>query len=275
MFVSTEVFSRIDTDGLKLLTPYLSQWDKITIVIYYRRFYDWLPSVYNQLIKQRTLGEIQLIDYISDPWNSSIIDFITDILNGDPVSFGYTVPLLERVEEESGIDNIAVMNFHDASVDLAEGLFCHPLLNAPHTCDATRRDTNSDAHKNSGVDICYQDLAYAAREAGLVNIVSDAEMSRVSLAAQEYQEKILNLTSKDFKHVCLPPDIANALLEKSLEYEEKIFKHHASRIQFKPDDMVDMKSDFEIARQSKLCKIDVDVILKDKGWRAFFQSFQA
>jgi hypothetical protein len=217
------------------------------------------------------------VNYISDPWNTSIIDFITDILNNkdDPVSFGYTLPLLERLEKESGVDNIVVMNFHDARGVSADGLFCHPLLNAPHTCDATRRDTANSgvSHKNSGVDLAYQDLAYAAREVGLINIMSDAEMSQVSQAAQDYQEKILNLTSKDFRRICLPPDIANALYEKSLEYEAMIFQYYASMIQFKPDDMeLRLKPDFEIAMQSKLCKIDVDVILQDEGWRAFFQS---
>ena len=53
-----------------------------------------------------------------------------------------------------------------------------------------------------------------------------------------------------------------------------IFKRHANmNIDFKSDDMDDMKSDFEVAMQSKLCKIDVDVILQDEGWRAFFQSY--
>ena len=145
-------------------------------------------------------------------------------------------------------------------------------MNTSQTCDKIQHGTHNNVQRNSGVDLYYQDLAYAARVAGLVNIASDAEMSQVSLAARDYQEKILNLTSNDFRRVCLPPDIANALLEKSLEYEEKIFKHHDSRIQFKPDDMVDMKSDFEVAWQSKLCKIDVDEILEDEGWRAFFQS---
>ena len=83
------------------------------------------------------------------------------------------------------------------------------------------------------------------------------------------------MTSKDFnfRRVCLPPDIgANALFVKSFQYEEKIFKHHASRIKFKPDDMANIKSDFDVAWQSKLCKINVDEILEDEGWRAFFQS---
>ena len=97
-------------------------------------------------------------------------------------------------------------------------------------------------------------------------------MSQVSLAARDYQEKILNLTRKDFRRVCLLPDIANALFVKYFQYEEKIFKHYASRIKFKPDDMADMKSDFEVAWQSKMCKLDVDEILEDEGWRAFFQS---
>ena len=83
---------------------------------------DWLISVFNQRTKSRTLLNNNNIPY--DPWNSSIIDFITDVLNGNPIPLGctqnfgvtYTLPLLERIKEESGIDKIAVLNFHDASV---------------------------------------------------------------------------------------------------------------------------------------------------------------
>ena len=89
----------------------------------------------------------------------------------------------------SGIDNIVVLNFHDASVGPAEGIFCHPLLNTSQTCDKIHHGTHDNVHSNSGVDLYYQDLAYAAREAGLVKFVSDAEMSQVSLAARDYQER--------------------------------------------------------------------------------------
>ena len=40
LFVSSEALSRIDTDGLQMLSLYLSQWDRVTIVIFYRRYYD-------------------------------------------------------------------------------------------------------------------------------------------------------------------------------------------------------------------------------------------
>ena len=107
LFVSAETFSIIDTYGLKMLSCYLSQWDRVTIVIFYRRYYDWLISVFNQRTKSRTLLNNNNIPY--DPWNSSIIDFITDVLNGDPIPLGdtrnvgvkYTLPLLDLLEEES------------------------------------------------------------------------------------------------------------------------------------------------------------------------------
>ena len=46
LFVSAEAFANLDSEGLKMLSGYLSHWDEVTIVVFYRRFYDWLSSMY-------------------------------------------------------------------------------------------------------------------------------------------------------------------------------------------------------------------------------------
>ena len=44
LFVTCESFVFIDPEGLDALASYLSRWDEVTIVIYYRRFYSWIAS---------------------------------------------------------------------------------------------------------------------------------------------------------------------------------------------------------------------------------------
>ncbi len=69
VFISAETFSTIDAKGLQQLSEYLKPWDEVTFIVFYRRYYSFLASIYNQLRKRRTLAQGHL-------WKESVLDFL-------------------------------------------------------------------------------------------------------------------------------------------------------------------------------------------------------
>jgi hypothetical protein len=50
MFISTETMSFLNTKELDALQSYLySGFSSVTVIVVYRRYYDWLTSVHNQI----------------------------------------------------------------------------------------------------------------------------------------------------------------------------------------------------------------------------------
>ena len=173
----------------------------------------------------------------------------------------HSVSLLKRLTKQFGNENIVLMNFHDTSLGgPGEKLFCQAMTNASHTCDAIR--AKAPAHANAAKELSYLELSYGAKEAGLVQIETDAQMDKIAKAVQNYQEK----NSLTFGKICLPTNVRDALLAKSLEYERALFPETYDKME------ESLRSDFAIAAQTKLCRLDIEKTLADEKWRAFFQS---
>ena len=51
LLVSAETFDHLNDSEVKALSEYLHPWETVTIVVTYRRYYDWLISYHNQLSK--------------------------------------------------------------------------------------------------------------------------------------------------------------------------------------------------------------------------------
>lgn len=70
LLVSAETFDRIDPEGLDAFSAYLSPRDDVVIIIYYRRYYDWEVSFYNQWVNDRKLADT------TNKWTTSIVDSV-------------------------------------------------------------------------------------------------------------------------------------------------------------------------------------------------------
>jgi hypothetical protein len=256
IFISAETFSRIDAKGLQQLSEYLKPWDEVTFIVFYRRYYSFLASIYNQLRKRRTLAQGHL-------WKESVLDFLLSESHDLQAQFHHTAQLQGRIEQQFGGNNIIVFNFHNKTWSSpAEAVFCHGSLNTVHTCHATR---NESVHANRAKDLAYEDLVFAAANASLIKINTDEEMKHIANAAQSYQEKTLNKTSNDFPKICLSPEDKKVLLDKSLELERRVYPETFSLME------IDTRLDFEAASQTSLCDIDVDGTLLNDEWIQFFQ----
>ena len=84
IFVTAEIFSKMtNSDEIKRLSNYCnSNWDHTNIIIYYRRYYDYLYSVFDQTRKKKGIDEISLLDFLMDeiehgPRNTYIVSLLT------------------------------------------------------------------------------------------------------------------------------------------------------------------------------------------------------
>eukprot|EP00581_Thalassiosira_minuscula_P011745 CAMPEP_0183718882 /NCGR_PEP_ID=MMETSP0737-20130205/12023_1 /TAXON_ID=385413 /ORGANISM="Thalassiosira miniscula, Strain CCMP1093" /LENGTH=438 /DNA_ID=CAMNT_0025948525 /DNA_START=109 /DNA_END=1425 /DNA_ORIENTATION=- len=254
IFLSAEHFGWITREGVDKLADYLSPWDKTTAVVFYRRFHDLLVSRYNQNTKTRRLQD-------EPKWEQSILDLVSHHLQNvkkNIFSVSHLSLLVPRLRTR--FDEVLVLNFHDQSRGGPHAdLFCQPSLNMTNMCKAIR-DQGPTPHMNSGINLDYSNLAYAAKKAGLVDIDSDERMVDVANAARIYHRDALD--SIPFARVCPPSSEIEQLWSFSLSYELEFFPE---------TDVDDMKSDFETFSTEKLCKVDVEQTLKVKSWQDFFR----
>ena len=219
------------------------------LVIFYRRYHDWIYSKYNQETKKRTLND-------TEKWDRSILDTVHQCIRSVPLN--HISKLEERLRKR--FDNVIVMNFHNHSEGGPDAtLFCDPALNMKHTCKAIQNKKDS-THANRGINLDYTDLAYGAKKSGLIKIETDERLHQVAQAMQDHHMHVHNGTL--FNRVCPPQEDLDKLLNMSLTFELRYF----------PNQVDTLKSDFEVQSSTKLCKVDVDQTLKEKSWREFVMS---
>ena len=275
LFVSAEDFAVIglqkDTEGVKKLSAYLSQWDDVTIVVYYRHYFSFLGSKYNQRMKNKSIERGHY---------KTIQDYMLVNQEGDELK--YTVALVKRLESE--FDNIVVMNMHDhrsKKGSPAESFFCHSVSFFEKTCNAIRlKEEKTTAvqathHENASVTLHHIHLLAAAVKVGLLS----QEKASTKSIQKAVQNKVESMDTEKMKMKCLASEILQDLWQKSLRYRRILFPVSSSSnsTSLKDDegltkDEREMKSEFELAAKSSLCMIDVDDAMLQTEWQAFFKS---
>eukprot|EP00957_Ditylum_brightwellii_P071082 5402508-Ditylum_brightwellii.AAC.1 len=128
------------------LREYLSPWSDVAIVIYYRHFFSWIGSSYNQITKNslRAGANFKNNQYMS------LDQFVkVTMAKGTKFNRGISANVVKRAKDV--FDNVLVMNMHDKSVgNTTESFYCDAVPNANHTCAAVRdkKDKGSAAESN-------------------------------------------------------------------------------------------------------------------------------
>jgi hypothetical protein len=86
-------------------------------------------------------------------------------------------------------------------------------------------------------------------------------LNQVAKAIENRHQQVLNGTA--FARACPSINVLNSLWEKSLAYEQLLFPHSNTSL---------MREHFDEMAQTKLCKVDVDNVLKEKNWCDFISS---
>jgi len=255
IFISAKSFYRKHMD-LEALAAYLSVWDKIIIIIYYRRYYDRFQSAYSEYAKDclKLLKQpVPIMEYYTNPEHN----------------LESTIDLVSRFKQH--FNNVEVINYHEKNVDLGESFYCNAMPGATNTCK-TIKNTTENRHTNSSQTQVYEKLTLHASDLGLIptRIQSKQDLESYSTFIRKHQEETLGLTTNDFKMNCLTQKSLSSLLDQTLEEENSLFPEFFKNSKY---GKVALKPDFDTQTTTKLCDVDRTAVLETEEWKSFFKSF--
>jgi len=211
------------------LLKILDGWDP-EIVIYYRRFYDWIISAHYQWhfdIGTKTMealnGKIRLVDFLrtfcaqlfgADSLSKNGLDLV-DLANLQE----YTYHIWKRYKKIPQYDNIKIVNFHSGNI--VKSFYCD-VLEAENACklESERPETLKKRSKTSTIyfDLAVRNhwLGHAYKEDGSSHtkkeFQGEADVIKDRMSAMGFNEG-------DLPKECLTEAEKEKLLSVSLAYE--------------------------------------------------------
>lgn len=130
LLLSAERYSTPET-LLEQFQLVLLPWQhNIRIIGYYRRFFHWLISWHNQIMKKKPVGKrIPILAWIAD---RKKLDLLYHSI--------YVMGSIPRYEQAFGKHNVYVYNTHQDQFDLVRSFFCQAIPNANHTCQYLQKE---------------------------------------------------------------------------------------------------------------------------------------
>lgn len=247
VLVSSEDLGLLNPDVWeKLLKPAVSRWH-FNVVLGYRRWYAWLPSLYFQLERMKL-----------DKENWGSVENIPSLLDWREDERGallYTENYIRHWKFLAGSNiNILIYNLHEDR-NVMRTFYCKTLHGTKRACE--KYSHYQSESQNIGFTLDYHRIAIAAYNVGLIDwrkqgFDFNEAADTIRLYFYETKRMILN----DFPRSCLEGDDLEDVFQKSLELELKI----------QPDWHLanggenEMRKDFE-KNLGKWCTIDVDMVL--------------
>eukprot|EP00551_Chaetoceros_affinis_P006974 CAMPEP_0203683710 /NCGR_PEP_ID=MMETSP0090-20130426/47665_1 /ASSEMBLY_ACC=CAM_ASM_001088 /TAXON_ID=426623 /ORGANISM="Chaetoceros affinis, Strain CCMP159" /LENGTH=476 /DNA_ID=CAMNT_0050552865 /DNA_START=1348 /DNA_END=2778 /DNA_ORIENTATION=+ len=252
--LSSEEFDAMDVDVHELTSFFTQHHYKVHIVLYYRRFYDWVISWYNQLTKTG--------------WNNGYI----------PFEQWCNMATLERYKKEhsiatykhymngangGGVFNVSVVNMHEDPdhYDSDMRFACDHLDNAPHSCELAKSKVSS--HNNGSVDLTWKMFRHKLKNHHSIHL-SQSDERWVQI-----ETKFNQMT--DFPLLCLPNNVQDRMLAISLEAEITLTPEWWYNSK---EGLEHLKADFAEKIKSKFCTMDFATVLRSPEWQNFLTGLQ-
>ena len=285
--ISNEWLSR-PTSEVGLLNI-LDGWDP-TIVIYYRRFFDWMISAHYQWhfdigigTMESLQGRVRLIDFIrtfcgrlfSSKFSHSPHDShfnyaeLTDIQE-------YTYHIWKRYKDVPSFrDSIKIVNFHDGHV--IKAFYCD-VLSAERACklETERLKSGGSINTRSKSSTVYADLAIGVHWMDKNILGEDGKgpfdtltMNTFSEVGEKFRKRMeaKGFLEDDLPKECLTEEELTLLLDVSLAYENILL----------PDSYATggrdaTKEHFaKTLAAAKFCSVDTKAVLADPKWKFLFE----
>jgi hypothetical protein len=274
LLLSAESFSHKEIKVAKLkrhLTKYY-EIDNIHIVAYYRRYYDWLVSWWNQQNKRISYYDRpRLVDYFD-------VETLHTYFSFGPYVYGASKHWSQHFPNVT-IHNMLAYATKSAMVD---EFFCNIVPRANATCTAHMNRSVEERSKveNPSRELVYDDLVFVAiRELKLNFSMTQGDKSNIveSLASKVkyYQETTLQLTQFDFDikyKKCPEPEVLQLILNYTLQAEQYFFPDFYNSDKGRQD----ILSKFDRDKTAKLCTIDIVAVIKDDTtWQIFFKELES
>jgi len=259
----------------QLLSP---DWD-VTIVAGYRAYHEWIPSFWYQAFRMPFSDPKHPEDRIQNPWRRQ--DNNNELFEIEPMfphfyhfwtghhRFTDTI-----VDQAGPIFPVQVYNIHDPR-GARSAFLCDALQgDAPVSCQHSiqlHRDKNPPQRVNQSriQEVQYDAVALGAAGRGLID-ENQWHRSEIVDAIAHRQEEELQLTVTDFPLVCPDATMYEEFLRDTLHLDA-----HCLPERWDDDKREqELRASFQAAvDQKKYCRVDVDAVLDDPDWQAFFAAY--
>lgn len=231
------------------LEPIFEQFE-LQVVVGYRRFYDWLPSLFFQIERARSKG------WKSWPDKGRKLDLLRFYKNERSTTIDklYTEAYIDNwVDIVNTTKNITIYNLH-GDKDLVKAFYCN-TLHARSLCKKYSAE-HPLSKANVGFATYFDSIAVAAYHKGLVN--PDKDTRRKVAKAVESHFKAINVTASKFPKLCFPEDFLEEILQETKRVESTLlpdFFHNDGGENT-------MEEELEHVKTTKYCTVAVDEVLE-------------
>jgi len=232
---------------------------EVTIVICYRRLFDYWPSMYYQRYRQScSFAKQQRVDNVIAPLQT----FLEQV---NSTSNGLEHPTWTLFQTLNGVfANVELLNIHGSIGDR----FLCDIVKSKYACleyrtanaDVTRTEKVQNQKRTLFYDRIAQAMILRFKEAGSKNsrVLSCKQLSN---KVQHEQEVVRNQTVADLPKTCLPESSMHWLLQRSSHYEVLLFSNISFKQELIQDDFLQA---FDSAIHSTLCDVDVEEVIENQ-----------
>jgi len=255
---------------------------EVRVVLYYRRFHDWIGSYFNQLAKtglNRTFGwrVASSPNYYKKIGFPSISGWLDD--HFDSYREQHAFPVYERYAEIFGAGNVTVLDFHDSNETVEESFACRGLPGADHACGLARsfKDGGTETISNTRVSLDWLRIVLGLTDRTEGRVIEEQERiveERWDNISKRYPnpilwttgdpEPVVRVDSSDgdggsdvpIRRLCPTERHVGSILRSSIEFHRDLAPlletSRANATNFSIED------DFAMQFNSSFCTLDVD-----------------
>ena len=299
VIVSSERFHNEALDLSHIHDYFTTNWDNVIIVMYYRRYFEWLASLHFQGQRIMTV-----------PNRKSIVEHVRkEVLSETDVYHKFTIGVLDRYMQHfpnasstnptTPFTQVKVLNVHDPLTqgDVRQSFMCEAIPNASHACDYLHNDIMvaeaNQKHRmtqasNTHYPLIYESLVYYAQQVGLYNstellqknstytdeyIAHEARhYNEVELKRDEFAFDLLDDYDDEASLVgvltCPTDEEYDWLYKQTIVYEQKIVPHY----HFEQGGREEIDKNFPIAKRN-FCHVDAQLVVgRNQRWQQYFKT---
>jgi len=256
ILLSAEAFDQPNLNITQLTSILVPQQYKIHVVVYYRRFYDWIHSYHNQVTKGKANRE-------KGKQHATFVRWLTDDMLEEAMQ-SYSVATYNRFKEAPGIFNVSVVNMHEDpdNFNTNARFACDHMDNAPHLCEIAKSIPAKHTNPSKSLDWkLFRKNIHIYHPIQL----SDSDEDKLEQIEAKF-DKII-----DIPQLCLSPEWRDRLLQISIEFEKTLTPESWYNGK---EGLENLKSEFEGKSNSKFCSVDIERILTSSEWQDFLTGLE-
>lgn len=232
---------------------------EVKAVIGYRRFFDWLPSLFFQLDRKWSEGWSKWPNK-GEPRHIFCAEFLRNPVIQKLYTEAYINNWLKIVKTR---DKIIIHNAHEDK-NLLKTLYCQGL-HARSLCEK-QSVQEPPPNKNVGFSTVYDSIALAAFDQGLIAPNGVSRQEATKLIKRYFMQ--MNMTDADFPQTCFPDSDLEEILETTKRVESTLLPDFYSSVMGQNA----MEREFQKIRRTKYCTVAADEIVKKHNFTHLFST---